>query len=212
MIISIHVPKCAGGTLFNILKKIYGDTAIMDKTMSQSVHDVAQLNPTPPFPVKQSYKVIHGHFHIEKFSNISDAKYITFLRHPVERFISHYSYVKERGLQKPFELSLVSKQGYSIDQWAKVLPNVMTRFLGTNLDKFWFIGFQERFDESLRALLKMLDIKTDVWYDKWGPNRFINSSKKHIDITDEQMEIIQACNLEDIKLYEKALELWEGKI
>lgn len=210
-IVSIHVPKCAGGSLHNVLKKVFGDAMMMDKTMSQSKD---QLQPTP-FPTNwnklQRFKCIHGHFHIEKYQALNP-RFITFVRHPIERFISHYSYVKERGLQKPLDLSLISKQGYSIDQWARRLPNVMTRFLGTDLNKFWFIGFQEKFDESLKKLLEMLGVKADVWYDKWSPNRFINSAKEHIDVTDEQMKVIRACNKEDMKLYEKALELWGDRI
>ncbi len=174
-IVSIHVPKCAGGSVFSVLKKVYGDAMMMDKTMSQSKNHYEAT----PFPTNwnriQTYRVIHGHFHIEKYKALNP-RFITFMRHPVERLISHYSYIKERGLQKPFDLSLISKKGYSIDQWAKAMPNLMTRFLGMDLSKFWFIGFQEGFDESLKKLMEMLDIKADVWYDKWSPNRFIDSS------------------------------------
>jgi hypothetical protein len=114
-------------------------------------------------------------------------KYITFLRHPVDRFISHYYYSKNNKQHYLYEK--INKNNLSLCDFASLdiateLDNGMCRYItGINPplpsvnfesiylkateiidNKFAFIGIVEEFDKSLLRFYKFH--KTPVYFYK----------------------------------------------
>lgn len=94
-LISIHVPKCAGSSFFELLKKWFDGNCYKHYFNENS-------NKMPPKHVLRLGICIHGHFNKKrKFGVIAYYpevdQFITILRDPFEIAISDYFYVKKKG-------------------------------------------------------------------------------------------------------------------
>jgi len=99
MIYYIHIPKCAGSTIRYALKNDKRYKLCLDNNdpwkgcyninHAYGTHNVGNQQ-------KNSIKVILGHYRRKKYQNVDSVNnvFITFLRNPVERVISHYFYFK----------------------------------------------------------------------------------------------------------------------
>ncbi len=88
--------------------------------------------------------------------------------------------------------------------------NVMSKYInGITLKELFFFGFQETFSQDIQELRKILN-----WKDIIIPNKLNNSTykaKNRYLITNEVIKQLEKFNSEDIKLYNKALELKNKK-
>ncbi|GAM23823.1 hypothetical protein SAMD00019534_069980 [Acytostelium subglobosum LB1] len=218
----LHVPKTGGNTIVNLFKFTYGTT----KVRHQWVH--------PGYREKNilaGQKAIVGHFNYglhtylegEERDNFS---YMTLLRDPVERVLSHYFYHRE-NLEDP-EHDLAER--LPLADWILQSPrgsNEQTRVLSGiaattesrvsdesfrmamyHLRKMKFVGITERFMETT-VLMKyycglstMRDIK-------------LNQRRSKVDassIPKETIELIRKHNWMDIHLYEEALKMFERQL
>jgi len=196
-----HVPKCGGSTLSHHLRIKFTESAFLTLTYST----LGQLKFTPPElftrknvaaylnslspDVKANIKTIAGHlayYGVHEFFSKSP-RYITFLRHPVARTISHYNFIIERSKKGGFltdsiRQSLFSNTGEIVpfEKWFETsvyADNYMTRFFnnavdlpedGLNsthleyakslLDKFYFVGLTETYDQDVPFLYYRLGI------------------------------------------------------
>ena len=83
----------------------------------------------------------------------------------------------------------------------------MSRFLqGVPLEQFQFVGIQDHYSEDVKHLSKILDWPA---YEEFVHNR---TGKSYDEVTDQQREEIRALNDEDVRLYERALELREKRV
>lgn len=81
-LIVLHTPKCGGSSLYSSLCDAYGRRSVYrhyeGKQVGANKGDVAR------------YPVIIGHARVVKYESIKDATWITLLRDPVDRTLSHY--------------------------------------------------------------------------------------------------------------------------
>jgi hypothetical protein len=131
-------------------------------------------------------------------------KYVTFLREPIARYISHYNYqINEMGKDWTIETFLAERR----------FDNYMTKRIAGKFDveeakrrladQFSFVGLTERFDESLLLMKAELSIpRFNTLYTK--ENASINPSyRKDPRLrTPEIQQRIRECNLLDIELYQ----------
>lgn len=218
-LISIHIPKTAGTSFRNTLKSVYGNEAVVrldielekpEVRVNEQPYDQRQL---PPWT-----RVAHGHFAyplLQKHFDLPqrDIPLITWLRDPVERVISNYYYLSKRlaeELDEPSKgLNILLKMERQLMEYARdpLSCNRMSRFLqGVPLEQFQFVGIQDHYSEDLKHLSKILDWPA---YDEFVHNR---TGKSYDEVTDQQREEIRALNEEDVRLYERALELREKRI
>lgn len=89
-----HIPKTAGQTVKYHFKKNFNSQAFLNVKTEKDMYELAKLSLSD----KLKISIIHGHSIkkniIEKFFNkdMFVIRYITFLRDPVERWISEYNY------------------------------------------------------------------------------------------------------------------------
>ncbi|HUI62200.1 MAG TPA: sulfotransferase family 2 domain-containing protein [Steroidobacteraceae bacterium] len=175
-LIFLHIPKAAGTTLHSILEKHYAPASQL------SVYDpeqAARVLPQWPIERREAIRLLKGHvaFGLHRYL-VGDTTYITFVRDPVERIVSHYYYVRRMPshyLYKQVMGRNMSLGDYATAMLSDELDNGQVRMLAgvvsadsvplgacdsalLNLAKrnieahFAVAGITERFDESLALM------------------------------------------------------------
>ncbi|MFL6353027.1 MAG: sulfotransferase family 2 domain-containing protein [Bryobacteraceae bacterium] len=225
-ILFMHIPKTAG-------------TAFREAMIGNYKHSqVAYVYPHPPgflvsnlglLPLEQRarFRLVMGHFQygIHEFLP-QEYTYVTIVRDPVERVISHYNYLRQT------QPDIVSEGGSTLSlpemlegQRTANIDNLMVRcFSGLDkndvrpghLDqgaydlaidhlrtKFKFVGYQDRADEAYTALQKQFN-----WKDR-GSLAVVNQGERSSATVDEATRrIIERFNKWDCRLYSKIRELF----
>lgn len=180
--IFVHIPKTAGSTLRTLITanyaphqvlNLYGDPKeILAKA---ATHIGKTLN----------HRLIQGHtpYGTHRFLGLRTARYFTFLRDPIDRFLSDIAHA-ERHSENNFH-HVFATSGLSRDEKiSKALDiayyrNSMTHFvsgtfstepismtqLGHAIDNLWdseFVGITEKFDISLLIMAKKLGWKNII--------------------------------------------------
>lgn len=107
-LISIHVPKCAGGSLRSLLKQWFGENFYKHYKKDY------MFLPTK-YPLKPGI-CIHGHFNRTKGFGVLDYyqgvdQMITILRHPLEMAVSNYFFWKFKARQNQLRLGVIQEGG-----------------------------------------------------------------------------------------------------
>jgi hypothetical protein len=209
-IVSIHIPKTAGRSFLSILNTVYDSNIIEhfdrknynNKGFPEIEQFKSQLNSTT--------KIIHGHFHyneIKNLNNINNAKVITWLREPVDRVISNFSFFKKRIFESSNDVELQNRREETLIEYASMenSRNRMSKFTqGLDIEKYYFVGITEHFNSEVGILAGML---------KWKPFEIprinINTEfkSKLPSVSDKEKKIIEELNGNDMELYFRALEI-----
>lgn len=211
-VIYIHIPRCAGRTNRDALRCTFGKERVYRDLLFKKEGRLHKIkNGNMPFIVNRfvlcdkvfprrfgyidwkNYDVIFGHFTIRKYKRM-EWPFVTFLRDPVERVVSEYS-VLRKGKKKYKNLSIV--------EFAYLNRNLMMWMMSGSIDKFLFIGFVERYEESINKLGKLLNKK--IIRIRSGHNHRNLKFLKY-KLNDEERKKIEEYNKLDIDLYNKALE------
>jgi hypothetical protein len=157
-IVFLHLPKCAGTSIRRALE---ADTKLRviadyeDKVLSSSLkHRLKRLSNAPQEIQSDFLTVYFGHFRMKKYGKLNKkgARTATFLRDPVERYISHVNHwmlnpdpehklsmVLNSGRVTPIELVERSKLSHLYEFMMNPL----------RVDEFDFVGVQEQFSKSI---------------------------------------------------------------
>jgi hypothetical protein len=214
-LISIHIAKTGGQSLYAILKNEYGDALDPRTRRTEYFPDKDYSQPLAD-RIPGHIKVIHGHLHyihVEEIHRKYKPRIITWFRNPVDRVISNYYYMIARSKQDGEKYPQYSKRNHSLVEYARdSIPNKMSKYLrGIDPEEFFFIGFQEHFKDDIKTLSAMLnwsheipDIKynTAESTDAWA----IAPTRKD-DITADMREEIELLNKADMELYERVKSL-----
>lgn len=222
MIISVHMPKSGGGTIKNIFQKSLGyklRTDYLDLPLNHSSEErVSNAEAFYTNPINRlrlcSYrlkgiKCIHGHFLPYKYKylvNNKHYKFITWLREPTERLISHYYYWQRSYEYNSAKLhKRVIEEKWSLEKFclSEELKNVYNTFLwGFPIDSFDFIGLTEYLQQDLKHL------NTQHFNNKLNletiPELNKNKDKAKLyreSISDDLLEKIKMHHAKDYELY-----------
>ncbi len=209
-IISIHIPKTAGRSFYQVLKWAYKGKIDYPHNRGKYLKDdkfddsLIDLN---------REEVIHGHFcfrHVKHLYQRYNPKVIVWLRNPVDRVISNYYYNISTNLQKPWKERAQIRKELTLDEFITRpnRQNTMSNFLsGINPDDIFFIGITEQFDTDLIRLGKMLNWPKPIpeFARNIGTDSYKNTNilTQYGDITDKMRRQIRDLNLDDVELYEK---------
>jgi hypothetical protein len=241
----VHIPKTAGGTVTSMFVTAYSKAAVRNAgNYVRNPEKVAAKLSNPPSGWQTWHRgggrVSVGHVPYGLFREHlpPDTVYMTFLRDPVDRVVSHYHrHIHRRRPDRagsPKELASRNVRAGSIEE-ALVemrlpqLSNLATRFLcghpsplgelpasalddaKANLRQFAFIGIQERFEESISLLQRTLGLDAvprDTYED-----RHVSHDRPTVEgISREERELIMERNRLDIELYAFGLRLFEDAI
>jgi len=239
----VHIPKTAGGTVTTMFAAAWGSKNI-NKTgnyVTGPEKTVAKVTKRPggwEAWLRRGGRIAIGHTPYGVFRDLvpQDTRYITFLREPVDRVVSHYyRHVHQPALasaadgtrprgNKPRAGSL---RDALVDMPLPELNNLATRFLCShptldrlpdsaldeakeNLRGFLLVGIQERFEESVVLLQRTLELGMVTTLD-----RHVSAPGERPaveEISPEQRAMIEEHNAFDIELYRFGRELFEEAI
>ncbi len=170
----VHIEKAAGTTFTSILENNFTFRHCRVRSLKKNypvvfdAEDMMIVQRINPF-----VEVVSGH-HVRPFSNlgsiIKDINYVTILREPVSRYLSHYQYWVEK-MNNPlrFENFLKNENIHNF-QTKKIAGRSDVGIAKKYLDNFFLVGVVEDFDYFLKVLKKKMAPK----------DFFINYKKKNI--------------------------------
>ncbi len=218
LLISLHLPKTAGASFAKTLQDWFGSALLMD-------YDDIPLN-TPVFQRKRmalnaaiqtadnvdnysAVECIHGHFLAVKYGLLAERRNVTFvtwMRDPVERVLSHYYFLMENRDPNAFGVfhRKVFEEKWSVERFclSMEMKNVYCQFLWSfPLCNFSFVGVTENYSEdvsyfSRKYLGQSVNIFEENVREKVG---------KKYTISDSFRRALQDFHSEDIALYKKVL-------
>ncbi len=202
MIVSVHVPKCAGTSFKRVLNDVCG-ARIWCNYGTIFSREQARPDLVPP-----GTNFIHGHFLADSFDDLfPDRRLVTWVRHPVERLVSNYHHflrspdMRDDCCRALYERKLSLRQFADLD-WMR---NETGRYLANKPVKdFEFVGVTERFDESVRHFCRIFGFRNAprIPRENLNPDRLT----ERYDISPEDFAYILERNSADLAWYARASE------
>lgn len=227
-IVFLHIPKTAGTTFRQVIRRNYTPTERFGLDNEQKIQTDIKLNNLTA-EKRKNIKFLGGHINFgihQSFNSEEEFKYITFLRDPVQREISYYYHVLRMN-QHPYHQEVVTKrmslEDYLTSHMHKMLINAQTKQIAgiqgglqskalpfdktdsllevakNNLEKYFiFSGITEHFDEGLILLHKILHWKFPLYY---KPLNTAPDNLRYKDIPQKAEQIIADQSKLDMLLY-----------
>ncbi len=184
---------------------------------------------------RETYQIVCGHFHfgIHQLFD-SPSRYLTFIRDPIERAISHFTYIQWRTSEEFHERINASR--LSLEQWVRLgvgpaVDNLQVRRLTLRENEFVpfkqttrgmldeakrvlaerisFLGITERYEDSVRLFAEQLGWREPLTIErlKASPNR-----KAAADLSASERAAIVEHNAMDLELYAFAVDLFQRRL
>ncbi|WP_116367399.1 sulfotransferase family 2 domain-containing protein [Parahaliea mediterranea] len=223
MLISVHLPKTAGSSFHEALREAYGDQLYADYgdqplntpqwPLRLGAVAFAMTAPLKP-ALRKHVACVHGHFLPLKYATLSvgrTVQYVTWLRDPLDRLLSHYHYWRDTPM--PPHAGPVRRQ-FEAEQWsleafclAPSLRNLYSRFLwGFPLKRFDFVGITEHYEEDLDELSeRLLHRNLPHLRHNVTPQR-ANQAPREL-LSPGLIESVRTLHGRDFALYEEALAM-----
>ncbi len=208
------MPKTAGTSFLTALEKLFGTELLKDYADLPINTPVFERNRAA---LKASIEIgdrglpgikcVHGHFLPLKYLLLAakqDLRFITWMRNPVERLLSHYYFWKRTydPQNAPRLHRQVHEENWSLERFClgPELRNLYEQFFwGFPFDLFDFIGITEFYDEDLTFFSReYLGIHLEPYRENDGGN----SGQYQIDQSFRQQ--IEAYHAYDMSLYKRA--------
>ncbi|WP_110189500.1 sulfotransferase family 2 domain-containing protein [Pokkaliibacter plantistimulans] len=223
MLISVHIPKTAGTSFGKSLEKNFGPNLIKDYgdfpilTPELERNRMALSNSIASSEKNfGDVKCIHGHFLAIKYLLLSSARpvtYVTWMRNPVERVLSHYYFWKryyDPNTSRSFHKKMV-EEDWSLERFClgEEIRNLYSKFLyGFPLEYFSFIGIVEHFQDDFDYFAnEYLSCSLEPEILNTRPN-----DSKGYEISDSLRSSIEAWHSKDMALYERAVAIRSERI
>lgn len=222
-IISLHLPKTAGTSFRLSLASYFGDRyrgdyddqAISKKAFER--HRQALLSSVKICSQKwDDVDCVHGHFLPFKYRPLSlvrDISFITWMREPVARLISHYDYWQESYDERtaaPHHRQVI-EQAWTLEQFclSEKFRNIYSQYLWCfPLDNFAFVGISEHYQEDFYYFASRF-LTAEMVPRRENITRKTSSRHK---LDEGFLEKVRAFHAKDIGLYRRALELREIRL
>jgi hypothetical protein len=229
-IIFLHIGRTAGTTLNSILDRQYPRRSTYQFDSHRLTESIAEFRGLPE-DRRRGMRVVRGHVSFGIHESLPGPwTYITLLRDPVERLISHYQYVRERPhrlsrrvIEESMTLEDYIRSGISVElnDWqTRVLAGatnapfgttdraMLDRALGNVEQHFAVVGLSERFEETVVMLKQSLGWKR-AWFTNLNATR---DRPPRAAVPDDALRAIREVNALDIELYERARQRFEDTI
>lgn len=116
-LVYLHLPKCGGTTIHGILRSNFSEESryyVDPSDIAGSRREFAAKTEEE----RQRIQLLHGHLSYGWHEHApGSAVYFTFIRHPVERVVSHYNYVRYRTDHDHYLRDAVEREDMSIAEY-----------------------------------------------------------------------------------------------
>jgi hypothetical protein len=239
LIVFLHIPKTAGSSLKSQISIQYTNA---ERFFINGAHPSESLDELSKDSEALSLKAIYGHIDFGSIDFLNAEKtYVTILRHPLDRIVSHYYFVKAHKnhyFHDELNYKNLSLKDYLLSGYTKELNDGQTRMLigagGYHKDEFskydiaygkteeWMLNEAKQniehhfsfvgIQEHFKESMILMKGKLN-----WRHNvkvKSINKSKriKISDIDTETIDIIKHYNQLDIQLYEWSLNRFHEEL
>lgn len=212
VMISIHVPKTGGTTFLNVLQHLFGDELLLDYRwmgVDLPLGSAAEVRRS-----LERVRCIHGHFPFGKYAGLRErdavcARFVTWLRDPVDLVVSAYEYLRSKPLMVGFPLEPWEQAASAGDllEFARheFARNRQSKQLRSDTpDAFDFVGITEEFSRSLRLFRAMFfpdrELPMDVEPQRVNPRRRGDGYS----LDDARRSAVEDLNAWDTALYQRA--------
>lgn len=220
VLIFLHLPKSGGTTLHSIIDTQYSPQHIYTIEGTRTRESLKEFINLPETE-RARFQVVRGHmpFGVHRYVP-HPFTYITFLRDPVDRAISHYYHILRTPHHTHF--SRLTSQKMDLDTFmhsgvSRIPDNGQVRMLAAseevpfgqctaemlekakaNLEQYFaVVGITERFDESLVLLMRRFG-----WHIKAYARRNIGKNRMaKEDVPQKTLHFIEELNKFDLQLY-----------
>jgi hypothetical protein len=217
ILIFLHIPKTAGSTVVHVLEQQYGLEGLLKMYDSTFGDEVAALSDEE----LSRTRAIVGHFYFGLHNRLPrPCRYLTFLREPVERVVSHYEFARRRPehylhqqastMSLPDYVRFCGAAEPNNDQTRLLADREMASTDGTcspamlsaakrNLGLHAAVGFTEEFDTSLVLMRRVFG-----WRRPFYVRHNVRGRRLDEPLPGHVREVIEVHNSLDIELYRHA--------
>ena len=227
MLIFLHLPKTAGQTLVHIMKRQYGPDAVLSLYSSSFGEELRMM----PRQQTDTIRLIIGHLYFGVHSFFPGLSiYLTMLRDPVDRIISHYYFVRSNPTHYLYSLAQQTSLAEFIVSCNRLEPNNdQTRLLAgkdylpdsgectqemlpmakKNLQEhFSVVGLTEEFDVSLLLFKHILNWKTPFYVRR----NVTRQRPRKEEISKKTLAVIEQYNKLDMELYHYGKAIFQQQL
>jgi len=197
-----HVEHTAGTTMNHILRRIFFLRFIDVSPLSPLSGGIFQQTDLNRFlSINPFLRGISGHslkIFTEFTGNFKEVKFITILRNPLKRYVSHYIHYMDTSGQRFSFQEFLTNDVFSDFQTKSIVSSNFQRTdvanstdlsnaIGYLREKYWLVGITERFDEFLVLLKNCINASNlDILYERKNVSKKKGEDKKLL--ADELLE------------------------
>ena len=203
MFVFTHIEKCAGTSFNEILSLTYPRYFHITKNNYGGNEKRNDLT------IDQYKKILHycpsgigGHSVRPYLEFLPNSKRITFLRNPIERYISQFNHLRETGWVNAID-EFLNNEFYNDFMTKKIAGINEYTIANTFLVNFDFVGDADNYNKSLNYLQDVLDKKLIGKIQYKNQRKYNEGYLKYSDLSETQKLKAEENNKNDIKIYEE---------
>jgi hypothetical protein len=220
MLISLHMPKTAGNSFLQALETRFGESLQKDYSDMPRIQQYLAGNLSPQELTEFKFaehglnlpQCIHGHFLPAKYvyackQEKCDMRFITWLRDPVERLMSHYYFFKrsyDPRTAGPLFRKII-EENWSLERFcfSEEYKNLYRKYMWNfPYELFDFVGLTEFYEDDLRYFSDIF-LKTKV--DAQRLNCAVDRKAGGYELDAGFRREVENFHSEDVALYKRAL-------
>lgn len=218
-LISVHVPKSGGSSFREALQRAYTPERIFFDYADRPLDPVSPMNVDPDgFLASReaahrgdclNKRAIHGHFWIKKYDHMPRTCFRTaFLRHPVDRLISHYYFWLGWPRRGHNLQNYILDNRLTLLQCARLpaLRYFYTQYFFRDVDLacFDFIGFSETLNADGETLSRLLGTPLAIGRINTNAHQGYDAARRELSEDARTMGLLRDLLADDIRFYEAA--------
>lgn len=216
LIVSVHVPKCAGTSFKSWLLAAYGEEHTyfdyqdlpMDPSSPTNIDPEGFLNQfvTTVFPRIGKKRAIHGHFLASKYDFVKTNTFrLTFLRDPIERALSHYHFWMKIPRSQNRLHNYVQDNQLTWQEFVRlpIIKSLYSKvfFRDFDMGRFDFIGDASNPSAETQRLGKILGFSHSLGHENRTPGDYALSVREILSDSSHR-KMLQALFSDEIRFYE----------